>query len=48
MLGALVGLTNMVKPESLLKVLEARLPVDFLAMNKQAFDLGLDLSKKHK
>jgi 2-oxoglutarate ferredoxin oxidoreductase subunit gamma len=48
MLGALVGLTDMIKPESLIKVLEARLPVDFLAMNKKAFDIGLDLSKKHK
>jgi hypothetical protein len=38
----------MIKPESLIKVLEARLPVDFLAMNKKAFDIGLDLSKTHK
>ena len=48
MLGALVGLTDMIKPESLIKVLKTRLPVDFLDMNKKAFDIGLELSKKHK
>lgn len=48
MLGALVGLTDMIRPESLIKVLESKLPADYMDMNKKAFDLGLELSQKHK
>ena len=43
MLGAVVGLTDLVRPESIMKVLETRIPSGFLEMNKQALDLGLEL-----
>ena len=43
MLGAVISLTGLVKPESIMKVLENRIPSDFLDMNRQALDLGLVL-----
>jgi 2-oxoglutarate ferredoxin oxidoreductase subunit gamma len=43
-LGALLGLTALVRSESILAVLEKRVPKDFLAMNRQALALGLALS----
>jgi 2-oxoglutarate ferredoxin oxidoreductase subunit gamma len=43
MLGALIGLTDLIKPESLMKVLETRVPADFLEMNQKALQLGLQL-----
>ena len=48
MLGAVVGLTELVKPESIMKVLETRIPPDFLDMNRQALDLGLALGGEAK
>jgi 2-oxoglutarate ferredoxin oxidoreductase subunit gamma len=45
MLGALIGLTKLVHPESIIKVLEAQIPASFLDMNRQALDLGLKLSE---
>jgi 2-oxoglutarate ferredoxin oxidoreductase subunit gamma len=45
MLGALIGLTKLVHPESIIKVLEAQIPPSFLDMNRQALDLGLKLSE---
>jgi len=43
MLGALLGLTKLVKPESILKVLETRIPPAFLDVNRQALELGMEL-----
>lgn len=43
-LGALVGLTSVVRPESLRLVLERRIAPRFLARNLEAFDLGLELA----
>ncbi|MBC2713073.1 MAG: 2-oxoacid:acceptor oxidoreductase family protein [Desulfosarcina sp.] len=48
MLGAVVGLTELVTPESIMKVLEQRIPSGFIEMNRQALDLGLELGKKVK
>jgi 2-oxoglutarate ferredoxin oxidoreductase subunit gamma len=48
MLGALVGLTDMIRPESIIKVLETKVPAGFLEMNQKAFDIGLALSKTHR
>ncbi|WP_319522707.1 2-oxoacid:acceptor oxidoreductase family protein [uncultured Desulfosarcina sp.] len=48
MLGAVVGLTGLVQPESIIKVLEQRIPSNFLEMNKQALDLGLEMGKRKK
>ena len=47
MLGALIGLTNMIRIESILKILETSIPVDFLDMNKKAFTIGLNLAEKY-
>ena len=48
MLGTLIGLTGLVSPESIMKVLESRIPSDFLEMNRQALDLGLALGVEYK
>ena len=44
MLGVVIGLTDIVRPESILKVLEARIPPGFLDINRQAMQLGLELA----
>lgn len=45
MLGALIGLTELVKPASIMKVLQSRIPKGFIDMNKKALDIGLSLGK---
>ena len=45
MLGAIVGLTDLVRPESIMKTLETRIPAGFLDMNRQALELGLALGR---
>jgi 2-oxoglutarate ferredoxin oxidoreductase subunit gamma len=45
MLGALIGISQLVKPDSILKVLETTIPKDFMAMNKTALDLGFQLGE---
>lgn len=45
MLGAVVGLTGLVRPESIMKVLEQRIPSGFIEMNRQALELGLALGR---
>ena len=45
MLGALVSLTQLVKQESIIKVLEGRFPADLLELNKQALKLGQMLTE---
>lgn len=44
MLGALTGLTGLVQPESVMKVLEKKIPADFIDMNKTALKTGLQLA----
>ena len=44
-LGAMLGLAPVVKTESLVKVLEERIPAEFLDMNKRALTVGQDLAK---
>ena len=46
MLGMIVGLTDLVRPASILKVLERRIPSGFLEMNRQALALGLELGRQ--
>ena len=48
MLGTLIGIIELVAPESIMKVLESRIPSDFLEMNRQALDLGLALGTEYK
>jgi 2-oxoglutarate ferredoxin oxidoreductase subunit gamma len=45
MLGAVIGLTKVVRPESIMKVLETQIPKSFLEMNRQALEIGLKLSE---
>ena len=46
MLGAVIGLTDLVKSESIMKVLENRIPPGFLDMNRKALNLGMELTAK--
>ncbi len=43
MLGTVLGLTGIVRPESIIEVLKVRIPREALKMNKLALDLGLEL-----
>ena len=43
MLGALVGYSELLKPESIMSVLKTRIPKDFIEMNKTALELGMTL-----
>lgn len=45
MLGAVIALTELVKPESIMKTLENRIPADFLEINRKALDIGLALGQ---
>lgn len=45
MLGALTKLTQLIKPESIMKVLENRIPAGFLGINKQALEIGLKMAE---
>jgi 2-oxoglutarate ferredoxin oxidoreductase subunit gamma len=45
MLGALIRITGLVQPKSIFKVLEKRIPPNFMDMNRQALQLGLDLGE---
>ena len=44
MLGAVIGLTQLMEAESIMKVLEARIPAGFLDMNRTALKLGIELA----
>jgi 2-oxoglutarate ferredoxin oxidoreductase subunit gamma len=48
MLGALIGLSNILKTESMLKVFETRIQADLLDMNRKAFEFGLELAANHQ
>ena len=48
MLGALIALEDLVKPESIMKVLESRVPADFLEMNQKALQIGMELGRQAK
>jgi len=48
MLGVIIQLTGLVKKESILKVLENRIPSNFLTMNKEALEIGISLASSLK
>lgn len=48
MLGAVLALTGLVSPESIMKVIEKRIPPNFLNMNREALYLGLNLGENAK
>ncbi len=45
MLGALIGISKLIKPASILKVLETTIPENFMDMNKKALDIGMKMGK---
>ena len=47
MLGAVVGITNVIRLESVMKVLETRIPKGFLDLNRQALELGSSLAREN-
>jgi len=47
MLGALITFLKIVKPESIMKVLEKRIPPAFLQLNRQALDLGIKMAENY-
>ena len=48
MLGAVIALTELIQADSIMKVLEHRIPKDFLDMNRRALDIGLALGTEAK
>lgn len=44
-LGALIGLADLVKPESVLEAIKVRVPAGFVEINTTAFHLGFDLGR---
>ena len=45
MLGALVELSDLVRGDSIMKVLESKISDEFLEINRKAFDIGVSLAK---
>jgi len=41
MLGVVISMTQLLKPESIMKVLKTRIPPGFLEMNRQSLDIGM-------
>jgi len=48
MLGAVIEMVDLIKPAAIMKVLEDRIPADFLDLNRRALDLGLALGREYK
>ena len=48
MLGVVIAILDLISPESILKVLQNRIPKDFLELNRQALDLGMKLGREFK
>ena len=47
MLGAVVRLTELVQPESIMTVLKNRIPSGFLELNREALRLGMELAEEN-
>ena len=47
-LGALIGITGLIDPASIMEVVKTRVPKDFVDMNSRALDLGLAMGSRHK
>lgn len=47
-LGALIGIADLVKLESVIKAIADRVPADFIEMNTKALNLGLELGLPYK
>ncbi len=46
-LGALIGITEVIKPKSVMAAIADRVPKDFVNLNNRAFDLGLVLGAQY-
>lgn len=46
-LGALIGITEVIKPRSVMATVADRVPKDFVDLNNRAFDLGLALGAQY-
>ncbi len=46
-LGALIGITEVIKPKSVMQAVADRVPKDFVNLNNRAFDLGLVLGAQY-
>lgn len=44
MLGALIKITGLVEPESIMTILEKRIPAGFVDMNREALELGMEMA----
>ena len=48
MLGAVIAILDLISPQSILSVLKDRIPRDFLELNRQALELGMELGREFK
>jgi 2-oxoglutarate ferredoxin oxidoreductase subunit gamma len=46
-LGALIGITEVARPKSVMAAVADRVPKDFLDLNNRAFDLGIELGAEY-
>jgi 2-oxoglutarate ferredoxin oxidoreductase subunit gamma len=46
MLGVVINMTKLVKSESIMKVLETRIPSGFLEMNRDALNIGMSMANE--
>lgn len=48
MLGALIGLSGLIQPDSILKVLQTSIPQDMMEINKKALESGLAMGEANR
>jgi 2-oxoglutarate ferredoxin oxidoreductase subunit gamma len=48
MLGAVIGMTELVRPDSIMKVIETRIAPSFLDINRKALDIGIEMGAPFK
>jgi 2-oxoglutarate ferredoxin oxidoreductase subunit gamma len=46
-LGALISITEVIKPKSVLAAVADKVPVDFVELNTRAFELGMELGAEY-
>jgi len=47
-LGTLIGLEDIVRPESIMETIKERVPKDFVVMNSDALQIGFELAKPYR
>ncbi len=48
MLGTLIGISELIRPESIMKVLETTIPKDFMEMNRKALEIGMKMGQDNR